>query len=94
MPEQVKDEKTLQRQAYTNATTRLREENLERFKQLRVEEAQKLGIVYTPKLTPEEKAREDLRALIREHPHLADEVDDLVAEAEAEGAEADEEGTG
>ncbi len=63
-----------QKTAYRNAMKRLREENVEAFNKLRVEEAAKLNITWTPKPTEEQKAAEQLARLIETYPHLAEEL--------------------
>lgn len=62
----------LLREAYSAATTRLRDENPTRFQELRVEEAKQRGVDYTPPKTKEERAAEQLDALLNEHPNLRD----------------------
>jgi hypothetical protein len=58
------------RKSYANASKRLREENLDRFNALRVEEAKKLGVEWTPPKTEREKAQEKMAALLAEFPDL------------------------
>lgn len=70
------------RKAYSNATTRLRESYRAEFDSLYVQEAQQLGVNYTPKPSPEQKAEQELRALLEAHPGLRDRMDDIIAEAE------------
>lgn len=65
------------RKAYGNATARLRESYREEFDALYAEEAETLGVDYTPRLTPEAKAERDLRALLEEYPHLAAKVGEV-----------------
>lgn len=67
-------EQEKQKAAYVNATRRLREDHRENFNKLRIEEADKLGVKWTPKPTEEEKAAEQLARLIETYPHLADEL--------------------
>lgn len=62
------------RKAYGAATARLREEHREEFERLQVEEAKRLGFDYKPKPTPEQKAEEDLRALLTQFPGLRDKI--------------------
>jgi len=58
------------RTAYANATKRLREEQRDRFRELQIEEAQKLGVDYKPQPTKDEKAEAMLAALLAENPAL------------------------
>lgn len=60
----------LLRRAYSNASTRLREENRDRFEALQVEEAQKLGLTYTPKPSKEARALAQAQALLAENPSI------------------------
>ena len=69
-----KDEATLLRQSYDMATQRLREAHTDEFKKLRQAAAQELGIEWTPRLTPEERAERDFDKLLGEFPHLASRV--------------------
>lgn len=68
------------RQAYGQATTRLRETHREEFDSLYAQEAQALGVDYTPRLSPEQKAEQQLRALLEENPWLADKVDEILGD--------------
>lgn len=65
-----KDSKTLLREAYTAATQRLREAHREEFNGYYGEEAKQRGVEWSPRLSPEEKAKATLEALIAEHPDL------------------------
>lgn len=60
----------LLRKAYSNASTRLREENRGRFEALQVEEAQKLGIDYKPKPSKDQRALAEIQRLLAENPGL------------------------
>lgn len=71
---ETEDTAKLQRKAYTNATTLLREEHRKRFEELREQESQKLGVPYKRRPTASEKAEEKLRALLAEHPELRERV--------------------
>lgn len=74
MAEATTDERQkLVRQAYSKATTRLRETHRDEFDQLVSQEAEQLGINYKPKPSPEEKARQQMRELAEQYPHLAQE---------------------
>lgn len=58
------------KQAYSAATTRLREEKRSEFDKLYAEEAEKRGVTYTPKQTPEQKAAQELQEILTNFPHL------------------------
>lgn len=73
-PDEKADRESGLRKAYSLATTRLREEFRTDFDRLYSEEAEKLGLTYTPKPTPEQKAKADLEKLLAEYPHLKDEL--------------------
>lgn len=62
------------RRSYTEATNLLREEYKDRFNELRAERAAALGHQWSPPLTGEAKAEDDLRKLIEAHPHLRDKI--------------------
>ena len=64
------DRNALLKQAYSISTSRLREENRAEFDRLYIEEAAKLGVTYTPKPTPEQKAKQELEDLLAKFPHL------------------------
>ena len=66
------DRNALLKQAYSISTSRLREENRAEFDRLYIEEAAKLGVTYTPKPTPEQKAKQELEDLLAKFPHLRD----------------------
>ena len=68
------DRNALLKKGYSNATSRLREENREEFDRLYVEEAKKLGVVYTPKPSAEQKAKQDIEDLLAKFPHLRDQL--------------------
>lgn len=76
----------LLRQAYGAATQRLREQHRDDFNKLYAEEAKQRGVEWTPKKSPEEKAREQLEALFAEHPHLREEY---LAQQEQAGEQAE-----
>jgi hypothetical protein len=59
------------KKSYQSATKRLREKHSEDFNLFRQEEAQKLGVEWTPPKTAEQKAQEEYDALIAKYPHLA-----------------------
>lgn len=60
--------------AYGRATTRLREKHKPEFEQFYVEEAKRLGQVYVPPKTAEQKAREAMEAIAAEYPEVASQV--------------------
>lgn len=62
------------RKAYGEATAQLREEKRERFDELYAEKAKALGVEYTPRLSPEQKAEQTFEALLEEYPHLREKV--------------------
>lgn len=72
--EQSKGRNTALRQAYTAATSRLRDAHRDEFERLYQQEATNRGVEYTPRLTPEQKAEKQLADLLREHPHLRERV--------------------
>ena len=69
-----KTEAELKREAYSAAETRLRNEYQDRFRELVIEEAGKRGVQYTFKKTPEEKAAEQMKALLEQFPDLRQQV--------------------
>lgn len=58
------------RSAYTQANTALRESHREEFERLYQQKAQALGVDYKPRPTAEQKAEEQMAALLNEYPHL------------------------
>lgn len=58
------------RQAYSAATTRLREEHRDEFDTLYSQEAQDRGVDYTPRLSPEQKAAQEMAELLEKFPSL------------------------
>ena len=72
--EPEKSEAELKREAYSAAETRLRNEYQERFRELVIDEASKRGVTYTFKKTPEEKAAEQMKALLEQFPDLRSQV--------------------
>lgn len=64
------DRDAVLRASYGAATKRLREENVTRFNELRVEEAAARGVTWVPPLSAEQKAEAELAALIEANPHL------------------------
>lgn len=71
----AKDKRTVGlREAYSEAQATLREKYRSEFEDLYVAAAKKRGIDYKPKPTPEQKAKQELEDLLRQFPHLRDEV--------------------
>lgn len=68
--EQEKDRASKLRKAYTNAQATLRTKHRDEFDRLYQEEAQKLGVDYTPKPSAEQKAEQQIDSLLAEYPHL------------------------
>lgn len=68
------DRATKLRQAYTTANTRLREQYRDEFDSLYSQAAEELGVTYTPKPKPEQKAEAELQRLLTEFPHLRDKI--------------------
>lgn len=62
--------------AYGIATARLRSENKETFDRYYSEAAKDLGVEYTPRLTPEQKAKQEIADLLTKYPNLAAELRD------------------
>lgn len=58
------------RTAYTKANTALREKHRDEFETLYQSEAQALGVDYKPRPTAEQKAEEQMAAILNEYPHL------------------------
>lgn len=75
------DKATLQRQAYGKAQARLREAHRPEFNEYMAEEAKALGIDWSPKPTEEQKAAQQLHALLAAHPHLREAMQEQEAEA-------------
>jgi hypothetical protein len=84
----------LLRQAYGKATARLREAHRDEFDGFYEEEAKALGVDYKRKPSAEEKAREQIAALLAEHPHLAEQFGVDTQDGESEGAEVKQFSTG
>ena len=73
------DRDAVLRETYVIATRRLRKAHLAEFNNYRVEEAKKRGIEWSPPLTADEKAREELDRLLAEHPTLLEDLADRVS---------------
>lgn len=78
------DKATLQRKAYGAATKALREAHREEFNVLMAKEAKTLGVEWKPKPTDEEKAADQLAALLAAHPNLREQMG-IVEAGPAEG---------
>lgn len=70
--------------AYAKATKQLRDENLDRFRELYVIAAKELGYDYTPKPTAEEKAEAELAALLAANPNLKSRLVDEIKATESQ----------
>lgn len=81
------------RQAYSTATTRLREQYRTEFDDLYSQEAEALGVDYTPRPTAEQKAEQELTALLEQFPHLAEKVRANFGPSDDEGFDAEQEQT-
>jgi hypothetical protein len=70
----------LRREAYSTATSRIRDENREMFNRLMSEECEKRGVEWTPRLDDEGKALEMVRELLEKYPSLKGRVQAVVTE--------------
>jgi len=68
------DETQKRRAAYSAAETRLREAHHDEFRALVKEEADKRGVTYVFRKTDEERAAEQMRRLLADHPNLIEQV--------------------
>jgi hypothetical protein len=71
--QRVEQEKAKQ-SAYSAATTRLRGQNRDEFDALLEEEYGKRGLTYTRRPSKEDKAKQQIKAILDEFPDLRDEV--------------------
>lgn len=85
-----KTEEALRREAYGAATARLRESRKDEFRAFVQEEAAKRGVRYEFRKTPEERAREQMQALLAEHPNLAVEFSHQQGDRMDEGTHLDD----
>lgn len=70
-----KDERSKKmRAAYGAATASLREKYRDEFDQMYADECQSRGVEYTPRPSAEQKALQQLNALLEEFPHLRGQV--------------------
>lgn len=60
------------RKAYSQAARLLRENHQDEFNTLYQAAAKELGVDWSPRLTPEQKAKEEMERLLAEFPHLRD----------------------
>jgi 23S rRNA A2030 N6-methylase RlmJ len=68
------ERKSKLRQAYSQATQELREENRDRFNELYAEKAAELDVEWSPRRTAEQKAEDVFDSLLAEYPHLRERV--------------------
>lgn len=61
-------------QASAAAMATIKAENIDRFNELMIKEAQDRGEKWSPRLTPEQRAEQDLADLIARFPNLADKI--------------------
>ena len=86
-PETAKErEARLRRESYSAAQSRLREEYRDRFRQLVKQEAAQRGVTYEFAPTKAERAKEQIQALLAEHPELRDQLVEPVSAPEAADA--------
>lgn len=60
------------------ASARLKDAHLDEWNGYMVEEAKALGEFWAPRLSPEQRAEVELKALLNAHPALKDRLDDIV----------------
>ena len=70
------DPKRAKQQARDAATRRLIETHEDEFRTLMREEHEARGVEYKPRLTAEERARQQVLDLFAEYPHLKDDLQD------------------
>lgn len=68
------------RAAYSTATTRLREENRDKFDALMLEECHKRGVEWEPRPNDESRALSAVQELLAKYPHLKPRVAAFVSE--------------
>jgi hypothetical protein len=73
-PEQAEEIERGRSRAYNRAVKRLRAEYPSRWEEIVADEYAAEGLEYRRRLTPKEKAAEQIKALLAEFPDLADEV--------------------
>lgn len=74
MTEENTSKDTLLRQAYGKATQDLRDAHRDDFNEFYAKRAAELGVDWSPRLTPEQKAAQEIAALLNKFPGLALEV--------------------
>jgi hypothetical protein len=67
---QTTGRKDPKREAYSAATTRLRDEFRQRFNELLIEEMGKRGVNWSPRPTEEQKAEQEVADLLARFPEL------------------------
>ena len=67
-----KDREKALGKAYSKATATLRDRHRDEFNGLYQAEAKEAGIDWSPKLTDEQKAEQELAKIIETYPHLAE----------------------
>jgi hypothetical protein len=70
------------RSAYTAANTALRESHREEFERLYQQKAQELGVDYKPRPTAEQRAQEQMEALLNEYPQLREQFGSTTTDEE------------
>jgi hypothetical protein len=75
--------------AYTAALAALREGHRDEFNQHLQAEYEKAGLEFKPRLTPAEKAKQEIEALLAKHPDLRDTFN-VPAEDSADGSSDDD----
>jgi aspartyl/asparaginyl beta-hydroxylase (cupin superfamily) len=65
---------TLMSRAYSAASRRLREGHQDEFNDYMVEETERLGIKWTPKPTPQDRALQEITKLLETIPGLAEKL--------------------
>lgn len=74
MAEAEKTESVLRREADYAATQKLKASHVDEFNEFKIAEMKARGIDWKPKPTEKEKAAEQLRLILAQHPELASEV--------------------
>jgi hypothetical protein len=72
------DNKAALRKAYGMASQQLRENHRDEFNDLYGKAAAELGVEWSPRKTPEQRAQEQFDALLAEYPSLAERVGETV----------------
>lgn len=72
--EDKSENKAALRKAYGQATQALRENHRDEFNDLYSKYARGMGVEWSPRLTPEQKAEQAFDNLLSEYPHLADRI--------------------